>query len=83
MQERWRKLVEAIDRNEAFHKDQALQAGQKIETALNNLEPTSNCDELTVSANETASAILSEHKEASRERNERTDYGRKDGVSLI
>ena len=83
LQERWRKLVEAIDRNEAFHKDQALQAGQKIETALNNLEPTSNCDELTVAANETASAILSEHKEVSRERNERTDYGRKDGVSLI
>ena len=83
LRERWSKLIEAVDRNEAFHKDQALEAGRKIEAALENLEPTPDCDTFTISANETASSILEEHKAVSRDFDQDNDYGRKNGVSLI
>lgn len=83
LQERWKRLVEAADRNETFHKQQAFEAGDRIEAALNNLQPTRTCQELTETANEVANGILLEHKKASREYDERTDYGRKNGVSLI
>jgi predicted secreted Zn-dependent protease len=72
-----------VDRNEAFHKEQALDAGRKIEAALENLVPATDCEALTIAANEAAIAILEKHKAASRDHNERTDYGRKNGVSLI
>ncbi len=83
LRERWGELVKAVDRNVAFHKQQALEAGRKIEAALNNLEPTGNCEALTIAANEAATAILEEYKAVSRDYNDRTDYGRKDGLSLI
>lgn len=83
LRERWGELVKAVDRNVAFHKEQALEAGRKIEAALNNLEPTGDCEALTVAANKAALAILEEHKAVSRSYNQRTDYGRKDGLSLI
>jgi predicted secreted Zn-dependent protease len=83
LRERWKIMVEAINRNEAFHKQQAVEAGKKIETALNEIEPTETCEALTEAANEVASGILAEHKKASREHNETTDFGRKNGVSLI
>lgn len=83
LRERWAELVKAVDRNEAFHKQQALAAGREIEEALNSLEPTGNCEALTVAANEAALSILEKHKKASQEYNDRTDYGRKNGVSLI
>ncbi len=83
LRQRWNELIKAVDRNEAFHKDQAMEAGQKIEAALNSLEPTADCEALTIAANETASSILAEHKAVSREFNQTNDYGRKNGVSLI
>lgn len=83
LRERWAEMVKAVDRNVAFHKEQALEAGQKIDAALNSLEPTGDCEALTIAANETALEILEEHKAVSRDYNERTDYGRKDGLSLI
>lgn len=83
LRERWKELDKAVDRNVEFHKKQALEAGQKIEAALNGVEPTPDCESLTVAANEAANAILAEYKAVSRKYNERTDYGRKDGLSLI
>jgi predicted secreted Zn-dependent protease len=83
LRERWKSMIEAIDRNEAYHKQEAIEAGRKIENALNDIEPTETCEALTEAANEVASGILAEHKKASREHNETTDYGRKNGVSLI
>ena len=49
LRQRWQRLVEAVDRNEAFHKQQALEAGNKIEQTLNSLEPTETCEALTES----------------------------------
>jgi len=83
LRKRWSALLKAVDRNEAFHKEQALDAGRKIEAALENLVPAKDCEALTIAANEAAIAILEKHKAASRDHNERTDYGRKNGVSLI
>ena len=83
LRERWNLLLKAIDRNEAYHKQQALDAGRKIDDALNSLEPTKTCEALTDAANEAAKAILERHKKASRDYDESNDYGRKNGVSLI
>jgi predicted secreted Zn-dependent protease len=83
LRERWKGLVAAIDRYQAEHKQQALAAGREIEDAINNLEPTKSCEALTEAANEAAAAILERHKQASREYDERTNYGRNNGVSLI
>lgn len=83
LRERWKSMIEAIDRYEAYHKQQAIDAGRKIDDALNNMAPTENCEALTEAANELADSILAEHKRASQEYNETTDYGRKNGVSLI
>jgi len=83
LQERWNQMIDAIDRNEAYHKQQAMAAGREIEAALNNLHPTQSCEAMTDAANETASSILEKHKRASYEYDRSTDYGRKNGVSLI
>ena len=83
LRERWKSMIEAIDRNEAFHQQQAIDAGKKIEAALNDMAPTQTCEALTDAANEVAEGILAEHKKASQDRNASTDYGRKNGVSLI
>ena len=83
LRERWKRMSEAIDRNEAYHKGQALEAGRKIEAALNQLEPAETCEALTEAANQVATEILAEHKKASRDYNQGNDYGRKSGVSLI
>jgi predicted secreted Zn-dependent protease len=83
LRKRWGELVKAVDRNVEFHKQQALEAGRKIEAALNSLEPTGDCDALTVAANQAATVIREEYEAVSRNYNDRTDYGRKDGLSLI
>lgn len=83
LRERWKQMVEALDRYEAQHKQQALDAGREIENAINSLEPTKTCEELTEAANQVATGILERHKEASRKYDEATDYGRKKGISLI
>jgi len=83
LQERWNRMIEAIDRNEAYHKQQAMEAGRQIEDALYNLKPTQTCEELTELANETAANILETHKRASYDYDQSTDYGRKNGVGLI
>jgi predicted secreted Zn-dependent protease len=83
LQERWKKMIAAIDQNEAFHKQQATDAGKEIDAALANLEPTDTCEQLTVAANTTASRILEKHKKASYDYDKSIDYGRKNGVSLI
>ena len=83
LRERWKSMVEAINRNEAYHKQQAIDAGKKIEAALNDIAPTKTCDAMTEAANEIAKGILAEHKKASRDHDATTDYGRKNGVGLI
>jgi predicted secreted Zn-dependent protease len=83
LRERWKKLIEAVDRNEAFHKQQALDAGSEIEKVLNGLAPKKNCEALTDEANQAAKEVLGVHQSASRDYDLRTNYGRKNGVSLI
>jgi len=80
---RWAQLVEAVKRDEEFHKREALAAANEIEQALNALDPSETCDELTDEANRVATEILGAHQSVSRDYDLRTDYGRKNGVSLI
>jgi predicted secreted Zn-dependent protease len=83
LKKRWKQMIEAIDRNEAHHKQEALEAGKQIEDALNTLQPTKTCEELTDTANRVASGILEKHKKASYEYDKSIDYGRKNGVTLM
>jgi predicted secreted Zn-dependent protease len=83
LRNRWKKLMQAVERNQAFHKEQAQRAGHEIELALRKLEPAKNCEALTAQANETASKLLDKYKAASDEHDRKTSYGRKDGASLI
>jgi predicted secreted Zn-dependent protease len=77
LRERWDSLMQAIDRNQAFQKQQAVEAASAIEKALLSAKPTKTCEALTESANKAASAILEKHKTASEE------YDRKDRAALI
>lgn len=83
LRERWKKLIEAVDRDEAFHKQEALDAGSEIEKVLNGLAPKKTCNALTDEANRVATEVLGAHQSVSRDYDLRTDYGRKNGVSLI
>lgn len=83
LKERWKQMIEAIDRNEAYHKQEAIEAGKQIEDALNNLQPTATCEKMTETANKVASGILEKHKKASYDYDKSNDYGRKNGVSLM
>lgn len=83
LRERWKNLIEAVNRGEVFHKQEALDAGSKIENELNALAPKKTCEELTDEANRVAKEIQAAHQSVSREFDLRTDYGRKNGVSLI
>jgi len=83
LRQRWQKLVQAVDRYDDYHKQQALAAGQEIERAINELSPEKTCEALTDAANQGASKILEKYKSKSRAYDERTDYGRKNGVSLM
>ena len=83
LRERWIKLVEAVERDEAFHKQEALDAGREIEKVLNGLTAKKSCQGLTDEANRVATEVLGAHQSVSRDYDLRTDYGRKNGVSLI
>ena len=83
LRERWKRLVEAVERDEEFHKQEALEAGKEIENILNLLEPMKTCKSLTDEANRMAKEIRGAHQSVSRDYDLRTDYGRKNGVSLI
>lgn len=83
LRRRWQQLLQAVERNQAFHKQQAVRAGQEIEQALKKMQPEKNCEELTARANEAASKLLEKYRTASDEHDRRTAYGRKDGASLI
>lgn len=83
LKKRWKQLIEAVDRNESYHKQQALGAGNKIEQVLTALAPKKTCEALTEAANSVATEILGTHQSESRDYDLRTDYGRKNGVSLI
>ena len=83
LRERWKKLIEAVDRNEAFHKQEALDAGSEIESVLNGLSPKKTCEALTEEANRLATEVLGTHQSVSRDYDLKTNYGRKNGVSLI
>ena len=83
LRERWKQMIEAINRNEAYHKKEALEAGKRIEEALYNLQPTATCEEMTAAANGVASGILEKHKKASYDYDVSNDYGNKNGVTLM
>lgn len=83
LRNRWQRLLQAVERNQAFHRQQAGRAGQEIEQALKKMQPAKTCEELTAQANETASKLLEKYRAASDEHDRKTAYGRKDGASLI
>lgn len=83
LRKRWQQLVQAIDEYEAYHKKQAQTAGEEIERAINNVKPEKTCEAMTESANRVAAETLEKFKSNSRDYDKRTDYGRKNGVSLM
>jgi predicted secreted Zn-dependent protease len=83
LQKRWARLTEAVERAEQHHRQQATRAGEEILAALQSLPPARNCQTLIESANHAANEILYRYQSISEEYDRRTDYGRKDGATLI
>lgn len=80
---RWKQLDAAVKRNQQFHTQQARQAGNQIEAAVLALKPTKTCESLTGLADNAASKILKKYQAASQEHDRNSEYGRRDGASLI
>lgn len=83
LQKRWARLIQAVERAEQYHRQQATRAGDEILAALEALPPARNCQTLIESANRAANEILNKYQAVSEEYDRRTDYGRRDGATLI
>ncbi|MEX0959883.1 MAG: DUF922 domain-containing protein [Burkholderiales bacterium] len=83
LKRRWKQMIEAIERGEEHHKQQATLAGNQILAALEAMPPARNCQVLIETANRTANGILEKYQAASEAYDRRTEHGRKDGASLI
>jgi predicted secreted Zn-dependent protease len=83
LQVRWKQLMAAVDRNQQFHTAQAKRAGEEIEKALWNLAPAKTCEDYSSVADAAASRILKKYQAISEDHDRRTEYGRKDGASLL
>ncbi|HZP94475.1 MAG TPA: DUF922 domain-containing protein [Burkholderiales bacterium] len=83
LRERWRRLLEAVGRDQGFHKELAIRAGKEIEAALLAVKPAADCDALTEAANDTAEQILKKHRAADEEYDRKYQHGLKDGATLM
>ncbi|HWQ37371.1 MAG TPA: DUF922 domain-containing protein [Burkholderiales bacterium] len=83
LRERWRRFVDAVERYHDFHKEQALRAGREIETVLRGAAPAKTCEALTEEANRIGEALLNKYLKVTEAYDRKTEYGRKQGATLI
>jgi len=80
---RWQQFADALKRHEDGHKDHGLAAGKEIEVALLDAKPASNCEDLAVSANSAAKAIVKKYQKLNEDYDRKTDHGRSQGAMLL
>lgn len=80
---RWRQFSAALERYLEHHKQNALKAAAEIEAAVRGVKPASNCEDLEAAANAAAAAIVSRYQALDEQYDRTSEYGRKDGVSLL
>jgi len=80
---RWQQFADALKRHEDGHKDHGLAAAKEIEVALLAAKPASNCEDLAVSANSAAEAIVEKYQKLDEDYDRETDHGRSQGATLL
>ena len=80
---RWRKFIDALQRNEDGHKEHGLKAAGEIEAAMLAIKPAGNCEDLEAAANAAAQAIVAKFQALDEEYDRKTDHGRKQGSMLL
>jgi predicted secreted Zn-dependent protease len=80
LQEKWNGYMKALRKHENGHKDIALGAAREIESSLINLDPSPNCEEIRVRANELAREILRKYEEQEAEYDVTTRFGETQGA---
>ena len=79
----WTKFFEALQRHEATHKEHGLKAGNEVEAAVLAVKPASNCEDLEVTANAAAQAIVEKYKRLDEQYDRKTAHGRNEGATLL
>jgi predicted secreted Zn-dependent protease len=79
----WTKFLGALQRYEDGHKEHGLKAGREIEAAVLAVKPAGNCEDLELTANTAAQAIVSKYRALDEEYDRKTDHGRNQGATLL
>ncbi len=79
----WRNWLAKLTAHEIGHGDLAIATTRKINAALLNLDPQTNCEKLKKVANQTGQALMSELKQQTREYDEQTGHGKTQGAWLM
>ena len=80
---RWNKFLEALKRHEDGHKEHGIKAGAEIEKALLAIKPASNCEDLDKVANAAGEKVVEKYRKQDADYDRSTDYGRKQGATLL
>ena len=76
------RFYSVLLKHEEGHKDSGLYAARDIEKALLSLGSFNDCQELEITANQTAKKIIQKYNKRDKDYDRKTDYGRLQGVSI-
>ncbi|MDO3385365.1 DUF922 domain-containing protein [Gilvimarinus sp. SDUM040013] len=82
VQQKFNGYVELLQEHLLLHYIIAIQAANKIELDITNLEPGVDCDSLLQQADDTAKAIVAQYREKEQGLDEMTNFGAEQGVVL-
>lgn len=80
--QRFNRYFQALFKHEENHKNSGLDGARDIERTLLTLAPAKTCSQLETLANQTAQAIIEKYRRRDREYDQRTERGRREGVTL-
>lgn len=80
--QKFNRYLQALFQHEENHKNSGLDSAGEIERTLLTLAPVKTCSQLETLANQTAQAIIEKYRRRDREYDQRTDHGRREGVTL-
>jgi len=80
--QKFNRYFQALFKHEENHKNSGLYGARDIERTLLTLAPAKTCSELETLANQTAQAIIEKYRRRDREYDQRTEHGRREGVTL-
>lgn len=80
LQDRWNRYIEALQHHENGHKNIGIQAAEKINRLLEQLNPKTNCAALEQTVNQTAEDILRQYNLIEKKYDKETQHGAKTGA---